>query len=432
MKKTVVLVLVLLTSFSLLWSNGQNETAAVEGPVAVQLYDWEGSDTERIVEGFNASHDGIQIVHNRIPAPDYETKIMTLLASGMEMDVYMQKNQAHKFAHYGNGFIEVLDPYIEKFDIDMSGVAAYKGDLQIDGSTIALPYRGAGTYVFYNKKVFDAAGEAYPASYVENGTWTWKKYREVAGRLADGEGEVWGSFMAPWGGGWQVPALWQSGAPVITDAGKLVYDPETVFKAFDNRKILESEKAQPGLTFIKVTKLHYSQAFFQGNLGMLIIGEWFPGMLNKARQENLLQNFTWDDWGITYLPCNESSYSSPGQSTFGHVASISKNKDAAFQALAYFGLSDEGAKLAAEAGLMPAMITPEVKEIMGGNIPDKESLGYFLGDFPRTNAAINKYSSPRDDMIGNLMDEYLNMDMSKAELLSTFKKRLEEVVASVN
>ncbi|MFP4383148.1 MAG: ABC transporter substrate-binding protein [Spirochaetia bacterium] len=431
MKRTVLFSGILLLIAVSVWSEGEQEKSGVEGPKIVTLYDWEASSTNLMVEGFNASHQDIQINHQLVPAADYETKILTLLAGGIDMDLYMQKNQTHKFAHFGNGFIEVLDPYIEKFDADISLVDAYRTDITIEGQVVALPYRGAGTYLYYNKKLFDEAGEQYPTVYVENGTWTWEKYREVAQNIASGDGKVWGSFMAPWGGPWQVPSLWQTGDPIISAEGQIIYDPEAVVKAYKNRKILESTKAQPELSFIKATKLHYSQAFFQGNLGMLIIGEWFPGMLQTAKKDNLFQGFTWDDWGITYIPTNEEHYSSPGGATFGHVAAVSKNKDAAFQVLAYMSLDPKGAKEAAEAGLMPAVIGEEVTEVLAGNIPDPESLGYYIAPFPRENP-VNKYASPRDDFISRLMEEYLITDMSDEELLKRFQKGMEEVVNSVD
>ena len=47
-------------------------------------------------DAFNAAGTDIQIDPRYIPA-DYETKLTTLLAGGMEMDAYMQKRSTDMF-----------------------------------------------------------------------------------------------------------------------------------------------------------------------------------------------------------------------------------------------------------------------------------------------------------------------------------------------
>ena len=43
------------------------------------------------------------------------------------------------------------------------------------------------------------------------------------------------------------------------------------------RKRLEDTGAMWSLIDMKVTKTHYSKQFYDGKLGMLLLGEWFPG-----------------------------------------------------------------------------------------------------------------------------------------------------------
>jgi ABC-type glycerol-3-phosphate transport system substrate-binding protein len=75
---------------------------------------------------------------------------------------------------------------------------------------------------------------------------------------------------------------------------------------------------------------------------MLLIGEWYPGFMKSGRDQNLLQGYTWNDWGITRLPCDEKTYVTLGTPTFNHVTSYAKNKEAAFKFVAWMG-GPEGA-----------------------------------------------------------------------------------------
>ena len=80
------------------------------------------------------------------------------------------------------------------------------------------------------------------------------------------------------------------------------------------RKRLEDLQAMWSLIDMKVTKLHYSKQFYDGNVGMLLIGEWFPGQMVVGRDDGLLA-FDFEDWGITRLPCDQEEYVTVGLPT---------------------------------------------------------------------------------------------------------------------
>lgn len=432
MKRFFSLVIAFLSlSTYMLWAAGQPEEEA-KGPVTLIMYDWENSGLSSVIKAFNAQSTDIKVDLKQISTGDYETKLLTILAGGVYMDIYMQKTPAARFEQYTNGFIAPLDKFIKSSGTDMSVVSAYNGGLKVNGKYVSVPYRGGGAYVYYNKKVFDAAGLPYPDTLVENNKWTWAVYRDLARKLTSGsgDGKVWGSFMPIWGE-WQLFSLAQAGDTVIDNAGNISYKPEDVVAAFKNRKILEDTKSQPRLSRVIATKLHYSKAFYKGNLGMLIIGEWFPNMMSNGRDEGLLKGFTWDDWGVVPLPCDEKEYNAPGMATSGHVAAISKHKAEAFKVLAFLGLSDEGSELVAKAGLMPAYLSPKAAEVIKNNIPDEESLKYYLSPYPRRNLVNNKYGNKVSDLILTLMEDYLAGGLTDNELLKKWKSGLEETVAII-
>ena len=158
------------------------------------------------------------------------------------------------------------------------------------------------------------------------------------------------------------------------------------------RKELEEYGALVPLTYLKVTKTHYSKVFYDGNCGMLLIGEWFPGQMTTGDRDGMLKGFTSADYGITRLPCDNPTYTTQGASTNNHVTSYSKHKDAAFEFISWMG-GPEAAAVAASYGVLPAVATDEVRAILSESIPDEKSLDYFLEDKDIFTANFTPYGS---------------------------------------
>jgi multiple sugar transport system substrate-binding protein len=342
----------------------------------------------------------------------------------------MQKRQTDMFAQYANGYIEPLDEFIDASGYDIEGLSAYESAISIDGQVVAIPFRGASWYTYYNKAMFDAVGEPYPTKYVEEGTWTWDTYAEIANRLASGDGDVYGGLFYTWGACQVVPAL-QAGVNFITQDGEIDVD-ESVVKSFRLRKSLEESLAIIPLVELKVTKTHYSTAFFGGNVGMLIIGEWFPGQLLNAKEQDMFEGFTWDEWGVTRLPCDLPEYRTFGNPTFNHVHADSDNKAAAFEFIGWMGGTD-GAVETAKAGFLPSRINEGVKEALRANIPDAESFQYFTEAPTVMPQFYTKFGTRVEQTINDLMEAYLVEEaIADSELLNEFETRLTEIVRTTD
>ncbi len=48
---------------------------------------------------------------------------------------------------------------------------------------MGLPFLTTGSYIYYNKKIFDEAGVAYPPADWDDASWTWEKFVETAKKL---------------------------------------------------------------------------------------------------------------------------------------------------------------------------------------------------------------------------------------------------------
>lgn len=402
-----------------------------KSPVEISYYLWDDPTYRQIVDTFNTSQKEVFVKATYLPAADYETKLLTLLAGGVGMDCYMQKRQADMFPQYANGYIEPLDKLIKKYKFNIAADKKYMSDISIDGKVVAIPFRGAGYFTYYNKKIFEKAGIPTPTEYVKKGEWTWSKFIEVAKKLSTGDGKQYGAIFYTWPVNTFLPA-YQQKVNFISANGKIDVDIDSVLFSMRMRRDLEKAKAIIPLAELKATKTHYSQAFYQGNVGMLLIGEWFPQYMLAARDQKLLRDFTWNDWAITRIPCDSPNYITAGASTFNHIYSRSKKKDAAFKFLAWAG-GVQGAKVVARNGILPAMVTDDVENELAKVVPDRESVKYLCEQVPVFGAYINKYGTKIETQVLNpLIEKYLVTDMSDGDFMVELDKGLKEVIKSTN
>lgn len=428
MKKAMLAVLTVVLVSAPLFAGGRSEAPGrADGRTEVLFYMWEDPTYVQIVEAFNESQDEIFVRAEVLGSADYEARLTTLLAGGAEMDAFMQKRQVDMFGHWANGHIMPLDDLIEQFGYDYDAVSAYDAALRVDGQIAAIPFRGATYYTYYVRPAFDAAGVDYPSEYVARGEWTWDTFQEVARAVSTNEVE--GSHLFTWGVKQAIPAL-QNQVDFITSDGEIDID-DPVMYAFRMRRELERAGAMSSLIELKATRQHYSDIFFRGEIAMMIIGEWFPGMMMDARDRGALA-YDFSDWGITRMPAfDPSDYRSIGSPTFNHVHANARNPEAAFQFIAWMG-SAEGARVVAEAGFLPPLITPDVEDALRGAMPDDESFAFFTEGPPVHPPFYNRYGTRVDQLLGEIMEDYILSDWSDEEFMAELRSRLEDIVATTD
>ncbi len=425
--KRILAVLFLVLLFTMAFISCSKEAESeTEGPVYVDFYIWSsGDDSEsRLVDAYNEQATDVFINPKYIPPSDYESKLTTLLAGGMEMDIFMQKRQTDMFPHNANGYIEPLNDLIAKHGFDFSTLKSWESALSVDDEILALPYRGGKYYTYYNEKAFRDKGLPTPQELVEKGEWTWDKFIEISQALSENDGITYGSCIYTWGSQQVFPAT-QKGVQFINVDGTLDMD-DSILQSVQLRKTLEDGQDMTPMVGLKVTKTHYSQVMYSGMAPMLIIGEWFAGMMHKAFADGKVEAFEEEDFRITRLPSDSPVYNTVGAPTFGHIAANSKNKDAAFKVLSWFA-SPEGAAAAAEIGFLPPVVNDVVKEILSGVVLDKNSLDYFLEDVPVFPMFYNKYGSKIEQTISRFTEMYLMDEISEADYLPAMEKELQTI-----
>jgi len=430
MKRMFFVLVAALIALSLFSGCSRSGSRTPDGALKIVYYTWDDTSIKPIIDAFNESQKEIFVDAQYLPSPDYEVKITTLLTGRTPMDAYMQKRQPDMFPHYQNGFIEPLDSLIAKTNVDRTAVDAYINSVSIDGKVVAFPWRGASYYTYFNKKIFNDKGVPTPDTYVKEGTWTWDKFAEVAGQVSSGEGQVYGASVYHWGSS-QLIMQTQQRKSVLSAAGQLDYD-GSVLRWLSMRRLMEDKKSMWPLVDMKVSAVHYSKQFYDGQIAMLLMGEWFPGQLMSGRDQNVLKGWNWEtDWGLTRIPSDSNPYVTMGTPTFSHVTSYSKNKEAALKFIAWMG-GPEGAKIAARSGVLPAMVNDGVIEVLAESIPDPQSLEYFIEDKIVFPVGYNQYGSRVENLINTIQEEYLLRKLSDAQFDTRLREGLEEIVRTTN
>lgn len=241
-----------------------NATAHITWLVPMQL---DRPLIERLAAQFNRENPDIDLKLVFVPGAQYQTKLKTLIASGHAPDMF----------YCGDVWVAYLRPFL----LDLTPLFARDAaEIQIDdiypevlnacksrGQYLFIPRWFSVSLLYYNRKLFDEAGEPYPAN-----NWTWDDYLAAAKRLTrkgpDGRVEVWGShILSGWWGEWLT---------LVRQAGGDLFDPDVTHCTLDE------PAARRGMQFYidKVRKHGVSpapgfgpdQGFASGKLAMELVG----------------------------------------------------------------------------------------------------------------------------------------------------------------
>lgn len=350
MKKIVSLVLATLMLVAML--SGVSALADETRVVKVASWDVFGSAANyhtAIKEGFEAAYPDIQLEWVDLASQDYNTLATSMLSAGDQTDVFVIKEITDLQKWTDQGFLKSLDENVAADSYDLSNFAGMDEVCRVsDGSLNALPFRSDFWVLYYNKTLFDAAGAAYPTNDM-----TWEEYEALAMQMTSGEGidKIYGTHYHTWLSAvvdWAV-----CGVDYTMADGN--YDPLAYFYALNHR--LEDAGACMEYGELKAAGLHYSAAFYQGNIAMLPMGSWFIGTLIKEQAAG-----TFDfDWSFAAVPHMEGV---AAKSSFGNMTAVAISKNAANPEDAWtftkWVCGEEGAKAIAAVGTRPAYVSDTV------------------------------------------------------------------------
>jgi multiple sugar transport system substrate-binding protein len=211
------------------------------GPAATISYAIWGDTTElanqqKIVDAFMSMNPTIKV---NVTVADWDTywdKLQTSLAGGNAPDVFLMDGPLYPDYQTRNQLLD-LTPLITRDGFDTSQLAnlGVQDFTASDGHLYGLPRDLSTIALFYNKKMFDAAGISYP-----DATWNWDKLAQVAGQLTkqvNGQTQ-WGFYTetTDMENYWS-ELVWQAGGDIVGADKKTL--------------LIDSDKAAQGIQFLQ-------------------------------------------------------------------------------------------------------------------------------------------------------------------------------------
>lgn len=318
---------------------------------------------KELIKQFEKEHPGVTVECQDISSKDYQDKMSTMLASGDTVDIITVSDMSY-FAQWVNQErLMPLDDYIAESGYDMSIYNGIEEAVKLNGNTYCVPFLSNSYVLFYNKDVFDEAGIAYP-----DNDMTWEEFRELARELTSES-----TFGAHFNDAIDIVL-----APSIANGthGTLVDGDYDKFLPYLQQVYdMQEEGTIMDYGTLKATAGFYPGYFYNRQMAMLYMGNWFLGRLNTDMEEYDFK------WGMVYPPHAEGENAGETCVNMNGFA-INKNSehpDLAWEFIQMAG-GETGANIMANLGYMPAYKTDEIVEIIASTpaFPDddnsKESL----------------------------------------------------------
>ena len=181
MRRTMVSLLLILIVVSLVLAAVPQKVRGAEVTLSFALWDENQKPTmQKIVDAFNASHEGVKVVIELTPWTNYWMKLDAAAGAGQAPDIFWMNVYLPKYVK-GNVILP-LDKYIEKDNVDLSKyIPAITQMYNYEGQQYTLPKGMDSVVVAYNTAMFDKYNVPYPQE-----GWTWDDMRSLAAQLRDG------------------------------------------------------------------------------------------------------------------------------------------------------------------------------------------------------------------------------------------------------
>lgn len=331
-----------------------SRTASAQEEITLTMTAWDVATTpywQAVIDAYEAANPNVNVELIDVPSAEYQDTMNIRLSGGDDTDIITVKDIPGYSAMLTRGQIVPLDDYIEADGIDLSAYSGAADELTYEGSIYALPFRSDIWILYYNKDVFDAAGVEYPTNDM-----TWDEFATLSRELTSGSGadKVYGGHFHVWRSTVQLGTVQDGENTIIAD------DYNFMAPMYNMVTGLQSDGAIMDYGELRAGNIHYSGVFENGQVAMLPMGSWFIATLIAAENDGLFDF----GWGVAAYPHPEGV---PAGTTAGTLTSLaineqSENKDAAWDFIKFY-TGEEGAKVLAETGNLPAIRTPEILEI---------------------------------------------------------------------
>lgn len=295
---------------------------------------------QKIVDAFEATHPSVKVKIQLTANQEYWTKLQADATSGSAPDVFWM-NGPNAQLYESNG---MLLPLSDKLAANGVNLADYPSSLvslyQHKGKQYGIPKDFDTVGLWYNKKLFDAAGVKYP-----DDTWTWQTVQEAARKLTDASKKQYGILAPAFGQENYYNTIFQAGGSVISaDGTSSGYDQPAATAGLKFWTDLIKDGSSPSLK--SMTDTFPSQFFESGKVAMYYGGSWNSSTFAK---NSALK----DDVDVAVLP--QGTKRAVVIHGLANVAyAKTKHPDEAAALVAFLG-SKQAAEIGAkESGVIPA------------------------------------------------------------------------------
>lgn len=340
----------------------QADNADGAEPVTLKWAIWDKDTTaywQALVDAYKEVAPNVTIEMVDLGSTDYMTVLATELSGeGSDFDVVTIKDVPGYATLVQKNAIASLDDYISADGIDLSKYAGATDQITVNGSLYQLPFRNDFWVLFYNKDLFDEKGVAYPTNDM-----TFEEYDALAREMTDTTfgSQIYGAHYHTWRSAVQLFA--------VLDGQHSILDGDYEFMKPYYELVLnqEADGVCRKYTDLKAEGLHYSAAFSGGDVAMLNMGSWFIATMMTNLQTGEYDADLCGNWGMVKYPHAEGveAGSTLGTITGVAVTTATDTPDEAWQFVKWVS-GEEGAKVMAETGNFPAIMTSEARDIITG------------------------------------------------------------------
>ncbi|BBF45246.1 N-acetyl-D-glucosamine ABC transport system, sugar-binding protein [Lachnospiraceae bacterium KM106-2] len=336
-RKTIAMLVGILVVFSLAGCGkkeaGGNSAKKDGGVVTLNFY--EHSDSKAIaqdlVDAYNKSQKKVKVKLSLIANDDYDDKIKVMLSGGSDIDCFWIRggSQARQFAQ--QGALLPLDDMMKSENVDISKYGKMGNTFQHNGKNYGLCTSKSCWLLWYNKDLFDKAGEKYPINL------TWDQYTALAKKLT--KKGYYGGVCPNWTMNLGATAVGE----YLTDKNLT----KTMEYAKYQKAWYQDDKSSPSIEE-QSGSFDLNAFFAEGKTYMMINGDWEFLTFPDAKP-----NFTWCAAPLPIFDGAEAE-STVGSSGAFSVAAKSKHQKEAFDFIKFCCYSDEGATIYAKNSAVPA------------------------------------------------------------------------------
>ncbi|NEW04983.1 sugar ABC transporter substrate-binding protein [Paenibacillus sp. SYP-B3998] len=258
-------------------TNDAKATAGATGEKVTLTYGgWKLDTITEVIKAFQASHPNIEVKAENTPYKQYFTKLETSAQGGTMPDVLLM-NGPNFIKYADNGMLKDITGNIKADQLDLNNFPASLVSLySLNGKNYGIPKDYDTIGLWYNKKLFDEKGVAYP-----DASWDWNKLVEAAKKLTDTSKGIYG-FAAPMMNQEDYyNTILQAGGNVISDDHKKSgYDqPEAIEGLKFLTDLIQVHKVSP--TLAQMTETAPADMFTSGKLAMYFDGSWAAFTINQ-------------------------------------------------------------------------------------------------------------------------------------------------------